>query len=449
MSDINDRGESELVERVLKEEERLKRRAELEDELAAQLTEVAAHDEAAFEEAVTSLPEIKRGDILVGTIVQVRQDGVMVDIGAKSEGFIPADEWGGDMLSEAKVGEKVEVYVLRFEEERDEREGLIILSKRRADYERTWRRIVEAYERGEILTAMVKDRVRGGLVVDLGIDGFVPASQVYLGRRRRLENFIGRAIRVKIIELDRERRRVICSNTIALEEERQRMKEETLKKIKVGEVLQGIVRRIRDYGAFIDVGGIEGLLHVSEMSWTRLDHPSEMLKEGDVVQVVVLDFDPQTERLSLGMRQLLPDPWKTAEKDFPVGSRVKGGITRIVPAGAFVRMPNGIEGIIPISEISERRVTRVSDVLSVGQEVEVKVIQVNSAQRRLVLSLRQVAQEEERRQLQELMRQQEIPRVTLGEALKDVFDRVSLTKPADVEKESTSGEGGGVQEQEA
>ncbi|MCS7252475.1 MAG: 30S ribosomal protein S1 [Armatimonadota bacterium] len=434
MGEINDRDNSELVERVLKDEERLKRRAQLdgepEDEVQLSGAVRFGDDELAFEEVVTSLPEIKPGDILVGTIVQVRQDGVMVDVGAKSEGFIPTNEWGEEMLSEAKVGEKVEVYVLRVEEERDEREGLIILSKRRADYERTWRRIVEAYEKGEILTAMVKERVRGGLVVDLGIDGFVPASQVYLGRRRRLENFVGRAIRVKIIELDRDRRRVICSNTIALEEERQRMKEETLKRIKVGEVLQGVVRRLRDYGAFIDVGGIEGLLHISEMSWTRIDHPSEVLKEGDVVEVVVLEFDPETERLSLGMRQLLPDPWNTAERDFPVGSRVKGKVTRIVPAGAFVRMPNGIEGIIPISEISERRITRAGDVLSVGQEVEVKVIQVNSAQRRLVLSLRQVIQEEERQQLRELMQQQEVPRVTLGEALKEVFDRVSPAKPS-------------------
>lgn len=435
MSKAND-ASSELVGRVLKDEERLRRQAQLEGEEAeAQTVDAVAHEEAIkFEESITSPSEIRRGDILVGTIVQVRRDGVMVDIGAKSEGFIPADEWG-ESLDTAVVGEKVEVYVLRVEEERDEQEGLILLSKRRADYERTWRRIVEAYESGEILTAMVKDRVRGGLVVDLGIDGFVPGSQVYLGRRRRLENFVGRAIKVKIIELDRERRRIVCSNTIALEEERQRMKEETLKRIRVGEVLQGIVRRIRDYGAFIDVGGIEGLLHVSEMSWTRIEHPSEVLKEGDVVQVVVLDFDPETERLSLGMRQLLPDPWKTAEKDFPVGLKVKGKVSRLVPAGAFVRMPNGIEGIIPMSEVSEKRVARISDVLSIGQEVEVKVIQVNSAQRRLVLSLRQVIQERERQQLQELMQQQTAPRVTLGDAFKEVLERA---KAAHSSKETSS-----------
>ncbi|MFA4016220.1 MAG: hypothetical protein RUDDFDWM_001323 [Candidatus Fervidibacterota bacterium] len=421
MGEINDSGASHLIDKVIKEEERLRKQS-AEGVGEGEVEQVAEGGDVTFETAVTSVAEVKRGDIVEGTIVQVREDGVLVDVGAKAEGLIPVEEWGGDIFSEAKVGDKVEVYVLRVEEERDEREGLIILSKRRADYERIWRRIVEAYEKGEILTAMVKDRVRGGLVVDLGIDGFVPASHVYLGRRKRLENFIGRTIHVKVIELDRERRRVICSNTIALEEERQRQREETLKRIKVGEVIQGVVRRIVSYGAFIDVGGVEGLLHISEMSWVRIDHPSEILKEGDVVQVVVLDFDPETERLSLGMRQLLPDPWKTAEKDFPVGSRVKGKVTRIVPAGAFVRMPNGIEGIIPISEVSEKRISKITDVLSVGQEVEVKVIQVNSAQRRLVLSLRQVAQEEERKQLREIMQKQAPPKVTLGDVLREALE---------------------------
>jgi 4-hydroxy-3-methylbut-2-enyl diphosphate reductase len=420
MGEINDSGASHLIDKAIKEEERLKKQL-IEGAGEGDAEQATEGGDVTFETAVTSVAEVKRGDIIEGTIVQVREDGVLVDVGAKAEGLIPVEEWGGDMFSEAKVGDKVEVYVLRVEEERDEREGLIILSKRRADYERIWRRIVEAYEKGEILTAMVKDRVRGGLIVDLGIEGFVPASHVYLGRRKRLENFIGRTIHVKVIELDKERRRVICSNTIALEEERQRQREETLKRIKVGEVIQGVVRRIVSYGAFIDVGGIEGLLHISEMSWVRIDHPSEVLKEGDVVQVVVLDFDPETERLSLGMRQLLPDPWKTAEKDFPVGSRVKGKVTRIVPAGAFVRMPNGIEGIIPISEVSERRISKITDVLSVGQEVEVKVIQVSSAQRRLVLSLRQVAQEEERKQLREMMQRQAPPKVTLGDVLKEAL----------------------------
>jgi len=420
MGEINDSGASHLIDKAIKEEERLKKQL-IEGAGEGDAEQATEGGDVTFETAVTSVAEVKRGDIIEGTIVQVREDGVLVDVGAKAEGLIPVEEWGGDMFSEAKVGDKVEVYVLRVEEERDEREGLIILSKRRADYERIWRRIVEAYEKGEILTAMVKDRVRGGLIVDLGIEGFVPASHVYLGRRKRLENFIGRTIHVKVIELDKERRRVICSNTIALEEERQRQREETLKRIKVGEVIQGVVRRIVSYGAFIDVGGIEGLLHISEMSWVRIDHPSEVLKEGDVVQVVVLDFDPETERLSLGMRQLLPDPWKTAEKDFPVGSRVKGKVTRIVPAGAFVRMPNGIEGIIPISEVSERRISKITDVLSVGQEVEAKVIQVSSAQRRLVLSLRQVAQEEERKQLREMMQRQAPPKVTLGDVLKEAL----------------------------
>lgn len=443
---------SYLVEKVLKEQRRLEQHVQRSDaetveaeteqpaekvarEIAGEPSaepgieeraeEATTPEDVLFEEAVTTVPELHRGQILTGRIVQVRSDGVMVDIGGKAEGFIPLVEWGGDMQSEAKVGDEVEVYVLRIEEEDEEHEGLVYLSKRRADYERIWKRIEEAYENGEILKAMVKDRVRGGLVVDLGIDGFVPASLVHIGRRRRLENFIGRTIKVKIIELDRNRRRVVCSNITALEEERQRLREETLKRIKVGEVLEGTVRRIRDFGAFIDLGGIEGLLHVSEMSWTRIEHPSEVVKEGDRVQVVILDFDPESERISLGMRQLLPDPWKTAEQDYPVGARVRGKVTRIVPAGAFVRMPSGIEGIIPISEVAQRRVAKVSDVLSVGQEVEAKVIQVSGTQRRLVLSLRQVAQEHERQQLREFIKHQTVPEVTLGDVFGDKLDQIA------------------------
>lgn len=375
--------------------------------------------------ALESIQSVRVGDVLTGRIVQVRQDGVMVDIGGKAEGFIPAAEWGGNHLEEAKVNDEIEVYVLRPESRAEETEGMVLLSKRRADYARAWKRVQEAYENGEILQAMVKDRVKGGLVVDLGVEGFVPASQVVIPQGWRLEHFIGRTIRVKIIEIDRDRRRVLCSNKIALDEERERRRRETLSKLYEGAVVEGIVRRITDFGAFVDLGGIDGLLHVSEMSWTRVNHPSEVVKEGQRIQVAVIKIDQsdpgESPRISLSLKPLLPDPWRTAEQDYPVGSRVKGVVTRIVPFGVFVRLPTGIEGVIPNNELSTRKNVRAEEIVKVGQEVEAKVYQVNAQQRRILLSMRQVTQEQERLQLKEFMRQQPTPQITLG----DVFPQLN------------------------
>ncbi|GBC99458.1 30S ribosomal protein S1 [bacterium HR17] len=366
-------------------------------------------------QALQSVQPVRTGAIIKGTVVQVREDGVMVDIGGKAEGFIPAVEWGGNHLSEAKVGDEVEVFVLRAESQKEETEGMVVLSKRRADYERAWKRVQEAYEQGEILQVMVKDRIKGGLLVDLGVDGFVPASQVAIPPGWRLEHFVGRTIKVKVMEIDRDRRRVLCSNKVALEEDRERRRQETLAKLYEGAVVEGIVRRITDFGVFVDLGGVDGLLHVSEMGWTRVNHPSEVVKEGQHLQVVIIGFDPNGPRISLSLKPLLPDPWRSAEHDYPVGSTVKGVVTRIVPFGAFVRLPTGIEGVIPNNELTSRRNVKAEEVLKVGQEVTAKVYQVNPAQRRILLSIRQVAQEQERQELREYMEHQKAPQVTLGD----------------------------------
>ncbi len=368
-------------------------------------------------EALAAMPSVRVGDILKGQIVQVRQDGVLVDIGGKAEGFIPAIEWGGNHLEEAKVGEEVEVYVLRPESRAEETEGMVLLSKRRADYERAWKRVQEAYENGEILQVMVKDRIKGGLLVDLGVDGFVPGSQVVIPTGWRLEDFIGRTIKVKIIEIDRERRRVLCSNKIALKEDRERRRQETLLKLYEGAIVEGVVRRITDFGAFVDLGGIDGLLHISEMGWTRVERPEEVVSEGQKIQVAVIGIDPEGPRISLSLKPLLPDPWRTAEQDYPVGSKVKGKVTRIVPFGVFVRLPTGIEGVIPNNELSTRRNVNPREIVQEGQEVEAKVYQVNVQQRRILLSMRQVAQEQERLELRQYMERQSTPQPTLG----DVF----------------------------
>ncbi|MCS7263640.1 MAG: 30S ribosomal protein S1 [Armatimonadetes bacterium] len=371
-------------------------------------------------QALETMQSVRKGDILTGRIVQVRQDGVSVDIGGKAEGFIPAIEWGGNHLEEAKVGDEVEVYVLRPESKAEETEGMVLLSKRRADYERAWKRVQEAFENGEILQVMVKDRIKGGLLVDLGVDGFVPASQVAIPPGWRLEHFIGRTIKVKIVEIDRERRRVLCSNRIAIEEDRERRKQETISKLYEGAILEGIVRRITEFGAFVDLGGVDGLLHVSEMGWTRVNHPSEVVKEGQKIQVAVIGVDPEGPRVSLSLKPLLPDPWRTAVQDYPIGSKVKGVVTRIVPFGVFVRLPTGIEGVIPNNEISNKRNVKAEEIVKVGQEIEAKVYQVEPEKRRILLSMRQVAQEQERLELRQYIQQQPTPQITLG----DVFPQL-------------------------
>lgn len=373
-------------------------------------------------QALAAMTPVRTGDIITGRIMQVRQDGVLVDIGGKAEGFIPAIEWGGNLLGEAKVGEDVEVYVLRPESKAEETEGMVLLSKRRADYEKAWKRVQESFEQGEILQAMVKDRIKGGLVVDLGVDGFVPASQVAIPKGWRLESFIGRTIKVKILEIDRERRRVLCSNKVALKQDRERRRQELLSHFHEGLIVDGIVRRLTDFGAFVDLGGVDGLLHVSEMGWTRVNHPSEVVKEGQRLQVVIIGFDPEGPRISLSLKPLLPDPWRTVEQDYPVGITVKGVVTRIVPFGVFVRLPTGIEGVIPNNELSGRRGARAEDVVSISQEVEARVTQVNVQQRRILLSLRSVIQERERTELHDYMRP--APSVTLG----NLFPKLSPTE---------------------
>ncbi|MCS7223451.1 MAG: S1 RNA-binding domain-containing protein [Armatimonadetes bacterium] len=389
-----------------------------------ELTEQSGQNEMdQLMKSLATMAPVKQGTIIKGRIVQVLPDGVLVDIGGKAEGLVPAVEWGGNHLEEAQPGAEVEVFVLRRESREEETEGMVLLSKRRADYERAWQRILDAHEKGDILTVLVKDRVKGGLVVDLGLEGFVPASQVLIPKGKRLEHLVGRTIKVKILEIERDRRRVLCSNKMALEEDRASRRQQVLETLKEGMTLEGVVRRITDFGAFVDLGGVDGLLHISEMSWGRLNHPSEALRVGQKIQVAVIGYDPSGPRISLSLKPLLPDPWRTAEKDYPINSRVTGVVSRIVPFGAFVRLPTGIEGVIPSNELSEKRGVKAEDILKVGQEVEAKVLQVSPQQRRILLSLRQVAQEQERLELREYLHQQPTPKVTIGDYFPDPKDK--------------------------
>ncbi len=376
---------------------------------------------------------LRPGEIITGIVVQVDDDGVLVDVGRKTEGFIPADEFAasGGPRAELKPGDKIEVYVVQGGG--DERP--VLLSKKRADYEKAWRRIVNAYKTGETISAMAVERVKGGLVVDLGFRGFVPASEVGLKRMspEELDRQVGRSLRLKVISIDFKRRSVVLSNRQALLEERERRRKQVLESLVPGRAVRGKVTNVTSFGAFVDLGGgVEGLLHISEMSWTRITDPHEVVKKGDWITVMIKDVDRENERISLSLKQLLPDPWTKAEERYPVGSLQRGKVVRLVPTGAFVRLEgkNPLEGFVPLSEITTRRLSHPEEALRVGQWVEVKVIELNPQERRMTLSIRQARIERERRETEEIMRMQERerPKVTLGDVFGDVLGKLKEQK---------------------
>ncbi|HIE50902.1 MAG TPA: 30S ribosomal protein S1 [Armatimonadetes bacterium] len=398
---------------------------------------MSSMDDIDLDEYADAMQDLREGDIVRGIVVQVDEDGAMVDVGTKSEGLIPRAEVEALGPDELERGKEIEVYVVRIEDE----EGNLILSKRQADYERSWREIIQAKEDGRIITATVTDAVRGGLLVDLGAygQGFVPASHVSLRRPRNLSSYVGQSLRLKVIEVDPKRKRVVLSHRLVVEEERARTREETLASLAEGQIREGIVRRLTDFGAFVDLGGVDGLLHISEMSWTHINHPSEVLKKGDKIQVMVLKFDREENRISLGRRQLLPDPWREVPRLYREGQVVRGEVTRIVPSGAFVRLPNGIEGFAPASELGVKKGKKLEDTISVGEEIEVKILQIRPEERRIVLSKIQAEEEKARREYSTYLkeRQTEARRPTLG----DVYGDLLRERRAQVQKATEPEEG--------
>lgn len=376
---------------------------------------VAAEPEAVAEAPIgmeaaadyeSSFRTLTEGDVVKGVVVHIDRDGVLVDVGAKSEGIIkPSEisrESGVDPETVVSVGERISVYVM----ESESQDGRLILSKKRADFEQAWERVLEAKEEGRVISAMVTDRVKGGLVVDLGIRGFVPASHVGSGSlKTNLDKYVGDTISLKVIEVDKDRKKVVLSNKLAKDEETQARKAETIESLAVGQTRVGTVRRLTNYGAFVDLGGIDGLLHISEMSWTRINHPSEVIKEGEQIDVQILKMDLTANRISLGRRQILPDPWVEIEKLYHIGDVIPGTVTRLVPFGAFVQVEGGVEGIVPNSEVSVRRGAKASDVMEQGKEVTVKIIDLRPEERKMTLSLRQanreVEEQQERRMVEE------------------------------------------------
>lgn len=364
---------------------------------------------------------LKPGDIVTGIVVSIDEGGVLVDVGGKAEGVVPMYEFL-DRSEMPERGDEIEVAVVKLEDD----EGITILSKKSADYERVWNRVMEAMKTGEIVDAMVTDRVKGGLRVDLGVSGFVPASHVATRDVRNLDRFVGRSLRLKVLEADRQRKKVVLSHRLVVEEERKQRRQETMERLQEGLVCEGKVRNITDYGAFIDLGGVDGLLHVSEMSWGRVEHPSDVCSVGDTLRVVVLDIDTKRDRISLGRRQILPDPWKRVGTEIRPGSMVRGRINRIVRTGAFVELPEyEVEGFLPIGELVEKRIDSPGEIISEGQEVDLKVLKLRPQARRMTLSLLAATQEKQREEMQKYMVDEETPRATLGDQFADVLGAVA------------------------
>jgi small subunit ribosomal protein S1 len=332
------------------------------------------------------LVEFEEGEVVRGRVVQVRDSEVLIDVGYKSEGSIPIEEFQrGGILP--KVGDEIEVYL----EAKEDNEGLIVLSKDKADKIKVWDVVSRAHERGTPVEGRVVEVVKGGLAVDVGVKAFLPGSQVDLRPVKNLAAMLGQTIRAKVIKLNRRRGNVVLSRRAVLEEEREEKKKHTLEVLQEGMSLTGTVKNITDYGAFIDLGGIDGLLHVTDMSWGRVGHPSEIFQVGDQVEVVVLHFDRESGRVSLGYKQKSSDPWETVETRYAPGTRAAGKVVSLTNYGAFVELEPGVEGLVHVSEMSwTRRVRHPSKLVSVGDTVDVIVLDVNRASKRISLGMKQV-----------------------------------------------------------
>jgi small subunit ribosomal protein S1 len=336
--------------------------------------------------ATTAISEFEEGEVVRGRVVHVGTTEVLVDVGYKSEGAIPIEEFHrtGQL---PKVGEEIDVYL----ESKEDSEGLIVLSKEKADKIRVWDVITQAFDKGTPVEGRVVEVVKGGLAVDVGVKAFLPGSQVDLRPVKNLASLVGQQIRAKVIKLNRRRGNVVLSRRAVLEEEREQKKKHTLEVLHEGMVLTGTVKNITDYGAFIDLGGIDGLLHVTDMSWGRVGHPSEIFQVGDQVEVVVLHFDRETGRVSLGYKQKSNDPWETVEQKYAPGTKIHGRVMSLTNYGAFVELEPGVEGLVHVSEMSwTRRVRHPSKLVNMGDEVDAVVLDVNRAAKRISLGMKQV-----------------------------------------------------------
>jgi small subunit ribosomal protein S1 len=330
------------------------------------------------------------GDVVTGHVVRIDNDEVLVDIGYKSEGVIPSGELSirksVDPADEVQLGEEVDALVLT----KEDQDGRLILSKKRARFEKAWRRIEAAAESGEPVEGAVIEVVKGGLIIDLGVRGFLPASLVDIRRVPNLDEYMGTMIECKVIELNRSRNNVVLSRRAVLEEQRKEDRERILDRLQPAQVVEGTISNIVDFGAFVDLDGIDGLIHISELSWSHVNHPSEILSIGDTVSVKVLDIDRQRQRISLGLKQTQEDPWQRVVDTYNIGDELEGTVTKVVTFGAFVEILDGVEGLVHISELAQHHVENPREIIQPGDPVRVKILEIDSERRRLSLSIKRV-----------------------------------------------------------
>lgn len=332
----------------------------------------------------SKLPVYRKGDIVNGTILEIRPQVVLVDIGYKSEGVIPRSEFEDE---EIEVGDQIEVLLESLEND----EGLVVLSKEKAAHKQNWDKIVAVYHDGGLVKGKVKSVVKGGLMVNVGVEAFLPGSQVDIIPPKDLNEYVGKVYEFKIVKVNDERKNIVLSRREVIEAERSEQRQTFLETVKVGDKVEGIVKNITDFGAFVDLSGMDGLLHITDMSWGRVNHPSEVLHIGQTLEVLILEVDREKERVSLGLKQMTDNPWADIEKKYPIGMHVKGRVTKLLAYGAFVELERGVEGLVHVSELSwVKRITRPSDVLSLDQEIEAVVLNISVDEQKISLGVRQL-----------------------------------------------------------
>ncbi|NLZ53569.1 MAG: bifunctional 4-hydroxy-3-methylbut-2-enyl diphosphate reductase/30S ribosomal protein S1 [Thermoanaerobacteraceae bacterium] len=384
--------------------------------------EIATNEEEGEIIYEDTFADLKEDTIVEGTVVKVDNNEVLVNIGYKSDGIIPINELSNVAFESPediiKVGDKIQVYVIKLEDN----EGNVILSKKKADAINAWNFIEQAYNSQNGVEGVVTEVVKGGVLANInGIKGFIPASHLDLKYVPDLNVFVGQNLKLQVIELDRKKNRVVLSHKNILEKERERLKEKTWATIKEGQIIKGVVKRLTDFGAFVDIGGVDGLIHISDLTWQKIKHPSEIVTEEQEVEVQVLRVDKERGRISLGLKQIMPNPWDDVDKKYKVGSVIDGKVVKLVSFGAFVEVEPGIEGLVHISQISKDHVSNPEDVLKTGDNVKVKIMDINAKEKRMSLSIKEAQDENENKQIYE--NTNENNGVTIGEMVGDLFDK--------------------------
>ena len=335
--------------------------------------------------AESSFDKLIEGTVLKGTITEIRDNEVIIDIGAKAEGAVVASEFVD--VGELQIGSEIEIFLEKLED----REGNPILSYDKAEQKKNWEKILSKCEEGSIVSGRVKSKVKGGLIVNIGVDSFLPASQIDIQPPKNLDQYVGQTYDFKVLKINQDRRNIVVSRRELIEEQRINKRRKLLEEVKPGDIRRGVVKNITDYGAFIDLDGLDGLLHITDMSWGRIAHPTEMVKVGEEISIMIIEVDRDRERVSLGLKQTTPNPWEGIEKRYPVTAQVRGKVVNLVPYGAFIELEEGVEGLVHVTELSWiKRVNKPSDMLHVGEEIDAVVLGIQKDEQKISLSVRQL-----------------------------------------------------------